>query len=162
KFTYERSTGGVGEVTYMVTDVREEGGSKHVSVAVEEEGKNRLVEKVRISPDGVFLIERSQSRFDPPVCLLKLPVKPGEEWETLCAFSAVEWRFKHTVMEPEWVTVPAGRFKAIRVLENMQVASGGAELWPTTHWYVAEMGCVKSTTLGGWRVAMKSFTPGKN
>ncbi|MDB5312929.1 MAG: hypothetical protein JWO38_7131 [Gemmataceae bacterium] len=151
--------------TFVVADVKEEGGSKLVSVAIEDDGENRIVEKVRIAPDGMFLVQRNQVQFDPPVCLLKLPVKPGEEWETLNTLSAVEnaveFRYKHTVFEPEWVTVPAGRFRAVRVVEDSQYARGGARMWPTTHWYVAGIGCVKSTTPGGRRDVMTSFTPAK-
>lgn len=117
-------------------------------------------EKVRVSAQGLFLLERGGAKFDPPVCSLRLPLKPGDEWETTSTFAGQRFHFKHKVGKPEWIKVPAGRFEAIPVVHETEINSRGG-IWPQTDWYAPGVGCIKSTTPGGMNHVLKSFTPAK-
>src|SRR5262245_61995577 len=73
-------------------------------------------EETDVSAQGVTLVRRAGREVDPPMLLLKLPAKAGDQWE---------WEAKKADGLPKKVTfklageeeveVPAGKFKAIRV-----------------------------------------------
>jgi hypothetical protein len=142
----------------VVRAVEKKGNDVIVSAECERGGKWHPVEKVLVCDRGVFLLERGGSALDPPVCLLKLPHKPGEEWETVTTFVGREFRFKHKALDPESVRVPAGQFKALPVVQEMRLTGSEAELLPQTYWYAPGVGCIKSTTDGGLQEVLESFT----
>ncbi|QEG30925.1 hypothetical protein GobsT_57430 [Gemmata obscuriglobus] len=143
----------------VVRNVERKGNDTVVTTEFEDGGQWRVGEKMLVSSRGLFVLERGGSTFDPPVCLLKLPHKPGAQWETVTKFGDSEIRFKHKALRPELVRVAAGRFEALPVVEHMQFVDSDAKLWPNTHWYAPGVGRVKQTNEGGLRYLMESFTP---
>jgi hypothetical protein len=85
--------------------------------------------------------------FEPAKQYLKNPLVAGASWswagKDVTGIKASE---SSKVIGLEWVEVPAGRFRAMKIVS--QVSNGGA-LLTKTYWYVAGVGCVKSSTEAG-------------
>jgi hypothetical protein len=160
-WTYDSNNVKPRRAELVVRTVEKKDNGIIVSVEFEDGGKWCPVEKVLVSTRGLFLMERGGSAFDPPVCILKLPHKPGEEWETVTTFVEREFRFKHKALDPESVRIPAGQFKALPVVQELRMTGSGAELWPQTYWYAPGVGRIKSTTDGGLLEELESFTASK-
>jgi hypothetical protein len=100
-------------------------------------------------------------KFDPPACLLKLPFKDGAKWEydiPAQPGGLVGVKATNTAFGPEEVTVPAGKYMAIRV-EQRSTTTNGTEV-TTTFWYAREVGLVKMANADVVQ-ELKSFTPPK-
>lgn len=150
------------DTTARVARVEVTDRGRVVTVEAEEGNGERVpFEKVLLIEHGQFLSERGGSAFDPPVCDLKLPPRPGAEWEATSVFCGAKFRFKFKVLEPEWVRTQAGRFRAVPVIEDMRCVGGGAEMWPTTRWFAPGVRCVKAITDGGVNDFLRSFGPNK-
>ena len=106
----------VSEHTEVVVKVEEKDGVKLVSVA--RDG-GRPVSRYAVSPTGVSRVRQGESAFDPPLRLLRLPARPGNEWESDSAatspFPPARYTGRCRAFGPEWVEVPAGRYQAVRV-----------------------------------------------
>ena len=106
----------VSEHTEVVTEVEQMGGVKLVTVA--RDG-GRPVFRYAVSPGGVARVRQDELAFDPPLRLLRLPSRPGDEWEWDSAVASPRPPARYTGRSrsfgPEWVEVPAGRFQAVRV-----------------------------------------------
>jgi hypothetical protein len=120
--------------------------------------KGELVpyEMVAVSAKGLYWIENLKFGVKPdsPACLLSLPHRPGEGWtESFRGYSL-------TACESEEVDVPAGRFRAIRVEENIDCGQGR---WrKNAYWYAEGVGLVKEQNDEVLRpTVLKSFDPGK-
>lgn len=106
----------VSEHTEVVTAVEEKDGTKLVTVARDD---GRPVARYAVSPGGVARVRQDGFTFTPPLRLLRLPSRPGDEWEWDSAVTSplpparLEGRCR--AFGPEWVEVPAGRFRAVRV-----------------------------------------------
>lgn len=82
--------------------------------------------------------------YNPAKPYLKNPLTAGAKWEwTGKDVGQNDIAEAHQVIGPEWVEVPAGRFKAIKMVSK--VTQGGAQAIKT-FWYVEGVGLVKSTT----------------
>ncbi|MBP3956276.1 hypothetical protein J8F10_13380 [Gemmata sp. G18] len=153
------------EATVMVvTDVDRQAEGHVVSMGfVIKEQVAVIREKVRVSDRGVALVEYGGCKVDPPMWLLKLPLKPGEQWETTTVMQEAEQKFRHTVGKPEWVEVPAGRFMAVPVVQEFLDVFGmdnGAEIKrvPEKHWYAPGIGCIKTTVSTHRTSVLKSIS----
>src|SRR5262249_8826729 len=130
---------------------------------------------MKVSASGLYALGMDTGKdsvvCEPAVCLLKLPHKDGARWEvastrTFKSGFSVKDSSKFTAYGPEEVKVPAGTFKAIRVVSIPADGTG----WPSTVWYAPGVGVVRSTSevrLGGERPksvesVLKSFTPAKD
>jgi hypothetical protein len=124
---------------------------------------------LRVAPDGLHVVGSAVADWDPPQCLLKLPHKDGQRWESAVTMTEKKGGFKSTTrykmaaFGPEEVKVPAGTFACIRVEEENDRTC--------TTWYAPGVGVVKSVRVGMLTVAdpprrmetvPASFTPAKN
>lgn len=85
-------------------------------------------------------------KYDPPRQYLPNPLVPGQKWE----WSGLDpTQTKHNesnrVVGIEEVTVPAGKFRAVKVISNIS----GTTSMTKTYWYADGVGLVKTTTEGG-------------
>ncbi|MBX9623738.1 MAG: hypothetical protein K2X82_07975 [Gemmataceae bacterium] len=110
------------------------------------------------------VVWRTSGRFVIDQAMLQFPLKAGGSWavemphqEGLKAFSG-----RTTVGETEEVSVPAGTFRATRVVFEATAANGRDLGTPEvyTYWYAPGVGLVRLDFAGGQRV-LKSFTPGR-
>jgi hypothetical protein len=150
----------VTEYTDVVTKAESKDGVVHVSLGRVINGRPGLTEDLEVSGKGVFHRAVNGRNVDPPMPLLKLPSKPGDKWEYQPQPGQTT---SFTVGTVEEVEVPAGKFKAIRVVSER---SGNGVSLQQTHWYAPGVGLVKmSTTKPGLEIeitqVLKSFTPGK-
>jgi hypothetical protein len=90
--------------------------------------------------------EGLQAAYEPPKQYLPNPLLPGQKWEWSGKDpTQVEHRESNRVVGFENVTVPAGKFRAVKIVTEIT----GASPMTRTTWYAADVGLVKSTTVGG-------------
>ncbi len=144
----------------------EEGGytRKVLSEEPQEGGPVRYVVEVRsgviiqnvFSKAGGWVLFHAESypeheglkaTYEPPKQYLPNPLVAGQKWEwTGKDPTQVEHHESSRVVGFENVTVPAGKFRAIKVVSEV---SGGSSPITRTNWYADGVGLVKSTTQGG-------------
>ena len=154
---------GDSEMTLRVVGVERKDSEK--TITVEERGATRWLpfERISISEKGLCAVEYSGQASE-PWYLLKFPIKAGDKWD-------VEWSQKPgldgkkgtvTVIGEEEVTVPAGKFKAVKV-ERVYTEENGKALdkpFKVTVWFAKGIGRVKVVPTEGSKLALKSFVPG--
>ena len=144
----------------------EEGGYtwKVLSEEPQEGGPNRyvvefrsgvIIQNVFSKKDGWVLFhaesypehEGLKATYEPPKQYLPNPLVAGQKWEwTGKDPTQVEHRESSRVVGLENITVPAGKFRAMKVVSEV---SGGSVPMTRTNWYADGVGLVKSTTQGG-------------
>jgi hypothetical protein len=91
--------------------------------------------------------EGLEMKYDPPRQYLPNPLIPGQKWEWSGKDpTQMERHESSRVIGFENVTVPAGKFRAMKVTSS---TSGGAIPMTKTYWYADGVGLVKTTTEGG-------------
>jgi hypothetical protein len=147
---------GLAEYAKVIIKVERDDKMLIVTTAiVNDRGERTEYEKMAVSTEGLFFVENLRHGLKPksPASLLSLKHRPGEEWtDSLHGYA-------HKASEPEWIDVPAGRFKAIRVEQS--VDSDG-QRGKNTFWYAEGVGLVKVEQFYVLRpTVLKSFDPGK-
>ena len=91
--------------------------------------------------------EGLQATYDPPKQLLPNPLVVGQKWEwTGKDPTQVEHRESSRVVGVESVTVPAGKFRAMKVVTEI---TGASVPLIRTSWYADGVGLVKTSSVGG-------------
>jgi len=111
-------------------------------------------------PSGWVLMHRQEyvkagnkAEYDPTKQFLKNPLASGDSWHWKGkGMMGLEIDESNDVSGPETVSVPAGKFAAMKVMTK--VVQGGAPV-TKTYWYAAGVGLVKSMTDTG---SVKSTT----
>ena len=90
--------------------------------------------------------EGLQATYEPPKQYLPNPLVVGQKWNwTGKDPTQVEYRESSQVVGSEDVKVPAGKFRAMKVVTEIS----GVATKTRTNWYADGVGLVKSTTTGG-------------
>lgn len=117
---------------------------------------------VDVAPDGVT--KRTTGKFTLDQLALRFPIKSGDSWavSTPIQMGLVCEAGKMTVGDEEDIKVPAGTFRATKVVNTVAEVGGKPIELPYTYafWYAKGVGMVRIEWNGGFR-ALKSFTPGK-
>ena len=91
--------------------------------------------------------EGLESTYEPPRQYLPIPLKIGQKWQWSGKDpTQVEFHESSRVVGPETVTVPAGKFRAMKVVTEI---SGNSAVKTRTNWYADGVGLVKSSTEAG-------------
>jgi hypothetical protein len=91
--------------------------------------------------------EGLKATYEPPKQYLPNPLVAGQKWEWAGKDpTQVEHRESSRAVGFENVTVPAGKFRAMKVVSEV---SGGSAPMTKTSWYAEGVGLVKTTTEGG-------------
>jgi hypothetical protein len=109
---------------------------------------------VSVSAKGIFLVAETGSLYDAPWCMLQLPHREGQSWETKPARGGavvVNGTMKSGPIEK--VKLPTGEVTAMRV--DWDLGRGQSAKF----WYAHGLGLVKME--GSPNRTLKSFTPGK-
>ena len=146
------------EETQVVTEVKQKDGAKIVVIARVEAGKEIPAKTISLTPEAVLMVSLRDEEFDPAMCLLKLPPKPGDEWVVKAKLKNSEFRLTMTAKKPETLKVPAGTFEAIPVVETGTV---GGKSFEVTHWYALGVGLVKYNVGETTVQELESFKQGK-
>jgi len=110
--------------------------------------------KVFSKPEGWVLFHKEsypeheglEATYEPPKQYLPNPLVVGQKWEwTGKDPTQVEYRESNRVVATENVTVPAGKFRAMKIVSEIV----GTAPMTRTSWYAEGVGLVKSTTEGG-------------
>lgn len=154
KWVYQTLTPFDSTETMVVTKVEAKGEVRIVSSAVVTDDELRPQWDTEVSPKGLVVLHRVTGD-DSRLCLLKLPLDAHKKWE-------YEDPLRRGVVEvvtsgPEKVTVPAGTFRAVRVVRTFTESIHGLQ---TTSWFAPGVGEIKRSSRNFSRV-LKSFTPGK-
>jgi hypothetical protein len=160
--------GKTDETRHLVTAVEQADGAVLVSVGLEHEhGDPAPYLKLKLTDAGVYMVRESRDEFDPPVCLLKLPVKAGDSWsvERPAVGELAGSKRSYRTAGDEDVEVPAGKFRAVRVEETTEWTGHLKGLTTqTTTWYAPSVGRVKEVHKVGQSemvTVLKSFVPAK-
>jgi hypothetical protein len=130
--------------------LREEKQADGTVQYVVELSSGTLIDYFYSKADGWVLLHRTTypdqengPKFDysPPKQYLKNPLTVGAKWSWAGKDGAKE---SNEVIGQEWIEVPAGRFKAMKVLSKVSQPEGGST--DKTYWYVEGVGLVKSMT----------------
>ena len=105
-------------------------------------------------PSGWVLMHRqeyvkagSKAEYQPTRQFLKNPLVSGDAWHWKGkGMMGVDIEESNDVSGPETITVPAGKFEAMKVMTK--VVQGGTPV-TKTYWYAAGVGLVKSMTESG-------------
>jgi hypothetical protein len=118
--------------------------------------------KIRVSADGLWMTEKVGEEYEPALQLLKAPFKSNDKWEVATRRGAVRVTGTFTLAAEEEVTVPAGKFKAVKVIRSdfkIGARPGPAE----AVWYATGVGKVKREDDADKPIrTLKKITPGKD
>jgi hypothetical protein len=145
------------EVTETVEKAEAKDGGVLVTMRRAPGGQTR---KVLVTETSVQVLSESGKDCDPPITLLKVPAKPGDEWDSTpkAAKLGTVTGHKSKVLGEDEIEVPAGTYKAIRV---DSVISLSGERHTLSEWYAPGVGLVKRQRGRHGPEALKSFAPGK-
>lgn len=107
-----------------------------------------------------YLGQELKSKYEPARQFLKNPLVAGEKWTWKGkAITNMDFTEFNEVVGPETVKVPAGTFRAMKIVSKVE--DGGA-LMTKTSWYANGVGLVKTMTEGGqikygWELKDYSF-----
>jgi hypothetical protein len=97
-------------------------------------------EHMTVMEDGVYRVAYNGVKIDPPIRILKLPPKKGDEWKVKCKQGEISIKGKYSLDEEDDVDVPAGTFKTIKA--TGEVTAAGQEI-ESVCWYAKGKGMVK-------------------
>jgi hypothetical protein len=150
------------EYAEVVTAVEKKDGATIVTVGREADGKvGPDLSQVRITDKGLYRSSYLGTVYDPPYCVLRLPLKPGEAWTSEAKSGGqVTSTLKYQAVREEEVEVPAGKFRAFRIVVDIDSRGQSNR---SVIWYDARVGIVKlehgAGETGSVRV-LKAFKPG--
>jgi hypothetical protein len=109
------------------------------------DGKVRTTEQLGIDRDALARFSFKGAKIRPPVPILKSTPKAGDSWEVASTISEDEAvKGKVTVTEGN-VTVPAGTYEKVLVVNAPEMEANGVKISLTTY-YAKEVGLVKQVT----------------
>jgi hypothetical protein len=154
------------EDTLTIIDVTSSEGVKTFTIGrVVQDNRVDPIEKIEYSRRGLYRLPVKLSPEYPPFQLLSIPPKSGDEWKYDIPGSGLvrEEMGLMKVYDIEEIEVPAGKFKATRVVAFISVFQGTPFMTPvtTTYWYAPEVGLIKKISHDKKTHVLKSFTPGK-
>lgn len=125
--------------TWYVTAVEKRGAATLVAVGLgHKQGWMIPWGKKVVSGDGLFEAEP----FDPPLPLLRNPPTPGRRWMWEGTYEKQKRSQTRTVRGSETVSVPAGKFTAVKV-ETVETRAGQDHQFRYAEWYARDVGRVK-------------------
>ena len=114
-----------------------------------------IVRKFFSKPSGWVLLhierypehEGLEAKYEPAKQYLQNPLVPGFKWEWKGKdYTQTDVTESSQVIGFEKVSVPAGKFRAMKVISQV---TGGAVVMNKTSWYADGVGLVKTTTEAG-------------
>jgi hypothetical protein len=149
------------EVTRFVRQAEKVDGATLITIGqVNTRKPPHIIQRLRVSNQGIFEVENYLGEVDPPRCLLRLPHRTGSRWgyNRRKDTTALWFDDEEATAHEEEVVVPAGRFRAIRV--ESQHRKGGKPEETHAIWYAPGVGPVKCTAGSSPPMLLKCFGVG--
>ena len=134
------------EVTERVAKHEQINGEWCARIETVFNGEVKSFEHLAVRKDGIYRAAISGITLEPPICVLKLPPRNGEQWSVNSKIVAGGAQVPVTgdfVVTTSQVTVPAGEFKTAAV-EGKKFRAGSKEI-SFTHHFAPKFGKVKQT-----------------
>ena len=138
---------------HKIIETRDVDGVKCYVVETSEDGKAIQLNHYHVDEKGVanylriFPGKDTRLKFNPPQVTLSLPLTAGKSWEWKGKFNGMnDGTFNFNAETMEDVSVPAGKFKAFKVVMKGILEIGGGKKAETemTQWYAQDVGLVKT------------------
>jgi uncharacterized protein (TIGR03067 family) len=100
-----------------------------------------LTEHLGETEKGIFRYRMNGQDVEPPLQLLRYPVKAGDKWSGKATVGKETLSYQAVAVE-DTVEVPAGKYKAIKM--TLKVVSGQEKV-TTTYWFAPTVGMVRQT-----------------
>ena len=143
---------GETEIATEVTASETKKDARLATVTTLVNGKAVSTERLSVSDKGVFRTQINKADVDPPICILKAPLKPGDKWDVDSAIQGQATKVAFTARDPEEIEVPAGKYKTVRVDGDGMIAGTQTQV---TYWFAPDVAGSDAI------LELKSFTPGK-
>ena len=133
----------------VLKEIKQEDGSLHFLL---EMMAGVQVHRYFSKPEGWVLLHFEQypehpgleAKYEPPRKYLQNPLTPGFKWQWNGKdYTQQEFAEENKVADFEEVTVPAGKFRAMKIVS---LVTGAATPMTRTYWYVDGVGLIKTTT----------------
>jgi hypothetical protein len=125
-------------------------------------GQLTATEYVTVKADGVYRVKGTKGEMvTPPFPFLKLPPKKGETWMIASKADKIEIKGKGVIDDEKEIQVPAGKYKAWVVSNDLDV---GPLHVATTYYFASGVGMIKQVAkLQGMEVGfeLEKFEEGK-
>jgi hypothetical protein len=143
KWHYKAGGGAVDQkpVTIHLAKIENIDGEKLARVESSVDGKVVATEHLTATDKGVFRHRYNGAVVTPPICVIKLPFKKGDTWETEAKAGDLKIKVACKAGQEE-VEVPAGKFNAISIVTEGDL---GTVKILTTLWFADGVGMVKQT-----------------
>jgi hypothetical protein len=162
KWNYELDAGQPqkGNITSVIAAEEPSDGKSLARLEVYINGqKAQTTEHLMSNKDGVFRVKINNQELDPPLCILKYPLKAGQKWDTKTTAMRQQLDVSCRQGAEEDVQVPAGKYKAVPcVIETSQQTPQGAMKIVNTYWFVPDVGVVKQKMDIGGKVILMELT----
>lgn len=147
----------------VVTSAERDGGYTVLRIGRERDGKVTPYRQLSVSAGGLFA--GVGGRKETLEQLLRLPARAGDTWSGTDRLDGRLTR-RYTVAGEEDVTVPAGKYRAVRV--DVEAVRGGGVMSRSSSWYAPGVGLVRVVSKNVAAVAprevervLETFTPGR-
>jgi hypothetical protein len=129
-------------VEVEVAGTEKVGNEEATKVVTKVNNKEVASELYQVKPDGIYRLKVKEDKIEPPVKVLKLPVKKDDSWkiDSKVGSQTVKGEFK-VKNDKEEVTVPAGKFETVFV-EGADLDVAGTKTTVRV-WFAKDKGIVK-------------------
>ncbi|MHB1561184.1 MAG: TapB family protein [Isosphaeraceae bacterium] len=134
------------EITLVIAEEETADGKPVSRLEVFNDGVRRqMTEHLMSNENGVFRVRIGGVTYNPPLCLLKYPLKPGQSWVTKT--TANDGQQLSAVCKQgaeQEIQVPAGKFRTIPcTIQIDQQTPKGLMRIVNTYWFAENIGVVK-------------------
>jgi hypothetical protein len=135
-----------GQMTQRV--VRHEKVGARACALIETSRDKQVImrEHVHVTDDGLYRLSVEGRKLSRPLRILKLPPRPGEQWEATFQLGTTQGKGLYRMGEEE-VVVPAGRYKAVTL--TGEITEDGLRAAAFTYWFAEGVGIVKQSIRSG-------------
>ncbi|HVU85827.1 MAG TPA: hypothetical protein VHD36_00800 [Pirellulales bacterium] len=148
QWTYDLTSDGE-KSTLVVRIVKEEevDGVMLYRLEAETDGEISVTEHLRVTDEGVYRCRRNGAQIEPPLCVIKFPIKQGDNWEGEARVGREDFDITGSTTLDE-VEVPFGKFSAAKVI--ITTSENGMKI-RSTDWFAPGVGMVKQVMRFGDR-----------
>jgi hypothetical protein len=143
KWHYEVDAG-TGQKVQLVSEiggVEDMRGKSLARLEVAANGKKLpTTEHLWSDKNGVYRVRMNAMEVEPPICLIKYPLKEGQRWGGETSAAGQRMKVDCSEGKPEDVQVPAGKYRAIPC--TITVTQGPVKL-KNVFWFAEDVGIVK-------------------